>query len=183
MPVVRNFYLTHQWLRELKRWKGGTLVGAYFRLPAGERVMCGPYRGPQVSRTAAEAAAVLWARDDYDPTADRGRRGERSERSPEGFEVIVPRRIAPAEILRIKSLPQVVGWRYFPGSHAGPPQVCLCCERGNYGIRKLLRTVEAAEARDRTPKFPMFGREDDSFRRVARLRAELAGRLAPLPAD
>lgn len=26
MPVIQNFYISHQWLRELKRWKDHLLV-------------------------------------------------------------------------------------------------------------------------------------------------------------
>ena len=32
VPVTRNFFLSHQWLRELKRRGAGPIVGVYFRL-------------------------------------------------------------------------------------------------------------------------------------------------------
>ncbi|HEX9936134.1 MAG TPA: hypothetical protein VGB15_03400 [Longimicrobium sp.] len=179
MPVTRNFYVSHQWLRELKRQGGGTIVGVYFRVPDDEPVEVGHYNSLHATMPAAEAVALLMAAEDRDPAAERTRdraskavqRGRTLPSSPEGYEVIVPRRIEPSEIIRVKALPQVVGWRYMPGANGKPPCTCLCCARGQYGIRKLLRRVEEAEANDAPSKVVMFGREDDSFRRVERLRA------------
>ena len=34
MPVTRNFYASHQWLRELKRRNQGPIAGVYFRVPS-----------------------------------------------------------------------------------------------------------------------------------------------------
>ena len=39
----------------------------------------------------------------------------------EGWEVIIPRRIAAKEIQRVRSLPQVIGWRFFPGAKGKRP--------------------------------------------------------------
>ena len=89
--------------------------------------------------------------------------------------MFIPRAVEPSEIIRVKVLPQVVGWRYMPGANGSRPCACLCCERGQYGIRKLLRGVEEAEARGEMPKATVFGRDDDSFRRVERLRGRTAG--------
>ena len=38
VSVVRDFYISHQWLRELKRRNKGEIVGVYFRLPDSEKV-------------------------------------------------------------------------------------------------------------------------------------------------
>jgi len=158
MPVSPSFYLSHQWLRELRRGRGA-IVGVYFRIGNDERVEVGHYNSRHVAMTAAAAAGLIMAagRDD-------------TGRGAEGYQVVIPRRIAPAEITRVKALPQVVGWRYFPGSKGKRPCACLCCDRGQYGIRRLLRAVEDAEARGQPPKISLFGREDDSFRRVEGLR-------------
>jgi hypothetical protein len=178
LPVTRNFYVSHQWLRELKRLGGGTVVGVYFRVPDDEAVEIGHYNSRHVAMTAAEAVALMMAAEQRCPVAERLRdqqsavvqRGRRLPSSPEGYEVIVPRRVERSEIIRVKSLPQVVGWRYRPGANGQPPCVCLCCERGQYGARKLLRAVEEAEASGQPTKVVVFGRGDDSFRRVERLR-------------
>lgn len=183
MPVTRNFYVSHQWLRELKRAGGGTIVGVYFRVPDDEVVEVGHYDSPHVTMTAAEAVALLLAAEQRDPAAariedEKLRRKRRRRReptlptSPEGYQVIVPRRIERSEIIRIAALPQVVGWRYRPGAHGQPPCVCICCSRGTYGIRKLLRAVEEAEAADAPTRITMFGRDAASDRRVERLREQ-----------
>lgn len=183
LPVTRNFYVSHQWLRELRRQGGGTIVGVYFRIPDDETVEVGHYGSLHVAMTAAETVALLMAAESLDPAAARTRdqqsravqRGRRLPSSPEGYEVVIPRRIEPSEIIRVKALPQVVGWRYRPGANGHPPCACLCCERGQYGIRRLLRGVEEAEAGDRPTKVVLFGREEDSYARVERLRERERG--------
>jgi hypothetical protein len=177
MPVTRSFYVSHQWLRELRRQGGGTIVAVYFRVPDDEPVEVGHYNSLHLEMTAAQAAALMLEAEARAPSAAREDdaqskavgRGRRLPSSPEGYEVIVPRRIEPSEIIRVKALPQVVGWRYMPGANGSRPCACLCCERGQYGIRKLLRRVEEAEASGERSKVTMFGREEDSFRRVERL--------------
>jgi hypothetical protein len=65
----------------------------------------------------------------------------------------------------------VTGWRYRPGAHGAPPCACICCERGNYGVGRLLRSVEQAEAAGRVPKATLFGRPERSWRRAERMKA------------
>jgi hypothetical protein len=71
--------------------------------------------------TAAEAVAVFLSAD-----------------VREGWEVIIPRRISAQEIHRVRTLPQVVGWRYSPAAKGKPP-FCTCrfCTRGDYGSQRL----------------------------------------------
>jgi len=120
VPVTRNFYVSHQWLRELKRRNAGPLAGIYFRIPDDERVWVGHYGQAHRWMTAAEAVAEFM-----------------SSESREGWEVVIPRRIEASEIHRIRRLPQVVGWHYQPGSHGKKPCGCDFCQRGQYGARRL----------------------------------------------
>jgi hypothetical protein len=62
----------------------------------------------------------------------------------EGYEVTIPRRIERTEIHRAKVLPQVIGWRYYPGAHGKKPCGCSFCQRGNYGARRLREEFEQA---------------------------------------
>jgi len=180
LPVTRNFYVSHQWLRELRRLGGGTIFGVYFRIPDDEEVEVGHYNSRHVRMTAAEAGALLLAAEERDPAAARMRDresravrdGKRLPSSPEGYQVVIPRRIGRSEIIRVKALPQVVGWRYYPRANSTAPCACICCSRGQYGIRKLLRSVEEAEAEGKPKSFHLFGREESSYRRVERLRAQ-----------
>lgn len=183
LPVTRSFYVSHQWLRELRRLDGGTIMGVYFRIPNDEVVEVGHYDRGHATMTAAAAVALMMAAEQRDPVVERVRdreskavqRGRRMPASPEGYQVRIARRILPSEIIRIKVLPQVVGWRYRPRANGTPPCTCICCERGTPGIRKLLRAVEEAEAADRPTKIQMFGRDQASYDRVERLRARRRG--------
>lgn len=71
--------------------------------------------------TAAEAVAAFAAAEDA-----------------QGWEVVIPRRIAADELHRVRRLPQVVGWRFSPESKGKPP-FCTCrfCTRGEYGAQRL----------------------------------------------
>jgi hypothetical protein len=121
MPVTRNFYVSHQWLRELKRRGQGVVAGIYFRISDSESVWVGHYGQAHRKMTAAEATAEFMAAENR-----------------EGWEVIIPRRVEAKAIHRVRSLPQVVGWRYSPGAKGKPP-VCTCryCTRGEYGSARL----------------------------------------------
>lgn len=166
MPVTRNFYVSHQWLRELKRSGQRTFVGIYFRLPDEEEVLVGHYNSGSTSMKASQAVALMMGIENNDPQSARHndeeskavKRGYKPCSSPEGYEVLIQRRIAAKEIFKVKALPQVLGWRYSPGAHSKPPCVCLCCERGAYGITKLRKQVEEAERKGVPSKVVMFGR-------------------------
>jgi len=121
VPVTRNYFVSHQWLRELRRQNAGPIAAIYFRVPDHERVWVGHYRQSHAWMTAVEAAAVFTNSGDV-----------------LGWECVIPRRIEASEIHRSRSLRQVVGWRYWPGANGSPP-FCTCkfCTRGEYGSRKL----------------------------------------------
>jgi hypothetical protein len=57
--MTRDFYVSHQWLRELKRRGQGPIVGIYFRIPDGESVWIGHYGRPHEEVTAAAAASTF----------------------------------------------------------------------------------------------------------------------------
>ncbi len=127
VPVVRDFYVSHQWLRELKRRNAGPIVGVYFRIPDADPVWLGHYNQHHRKMTAAESVAELDTSDDA-----------------QGWEVVIRRRIASKEIHRIRKLPQVVGWRYFPDAKGKPP-FCSCkfCTRGEYGSNALRKRLNS----------------------------------------
>jgi hypothetical protein len=120
VPVTRSFYISHQWLRELKRRGQGAIAGVYFRISDSETVCVGHYGQAHRQMTAAEAVAEFM-----------------SAESREGWEVIIPRRIEKKEIHRVRLLPQVVGWRFSPSAKGKTPCACEYCTRGEYGGRKI----------------------------------------------
>ncbi|MER5358051.1 HEAT repeat domain-containing protein [Streptomyces sp. NPDC002785] len=57
---------------------------------------------------------------------------------PRGWEVFVPRTVTKREVHRIRAVPQVSGWRYFPDSNGRAPCTCFGCRvRGEYGSQRL----------------------------------------------
>jgi hypothetical protein len=121
VPVTRNFYVSHQWLRELKRRNKGRIAGVYFRIPDRDNVWVGHYNQSHRWMTAVEAVAEFMAAEDA-----------------QGWEVVIPRRIEPAEIHKSRMLPQIMGWRFSPTAKGKPP-FCTCrfCIRGDYGAQRL----------------------------------------------
>jgi hypothetical protein len=123
MPVLPSFTLTHQWVRELRRWHPGVLVAVHLRLPDDEPVGVGRYGAAPRQVTAAQAVAAVRRLDD-----------------PRGYEVFVPRAITPAEVRRVRDVPQGVGWRYLPAAHGRRPCPCpACLVPGAYKVARLRR--------------------------------------------
>ena len=120
MPILPSFFASHQWLRELRRHRSSPLVAIDFVIPDREPVLVGHYTAAHTEMSAAEAAGVILRADD-----------------PRGYEVAVPRTVQPGEVRRTRSVPQVVGWRYFPDAHGKPPCSCEVCLRGTFGAARL----------------------------------------------
>ena len=119
-----NFFMTHQWLRELRRhFRGGrvSFVGVYFRIPDDEIVAVGHYGRSHDMMSASMATAFLTKLDD-----------------PLGYEILISRTIPPTLIRSIRHLPQGIGWRYRPCAHGKPPCPCpRCLPSGSYKARKI----------------------------------------------
>src|SRR5579859_3172102 len=138
MPVSRNFYASHQWLRELKRARNAPLAGVYFRIPDEQTVWIGHYGQAHRLVTAAEAIAQFSEADD-----------------PYGWEVVVPRRIEPKEIHKTRRLPQVIGWRYYPKAKGKLPCTCKYCGGGDYGSAKLRKRLGSPDDSIPQPDDPL----------------------------
>ena len=126
MPVIPNYLLSHQWVRELKKRGFRVAVGVYFRIPDEEVVLAGLYNKEKQSMSASQAAARL------------------QKEQALGFEVIIPRSIRASEVRAIRSLPQGLGWRHFPGAHErGIFCGCKFCQRGEFKSRRIRERYEA----------------------------------------
>jgi hypothetical protein len=122
MPVTPSYYASHQWLRELKRGGERTLVGIHFRLAGDEPVWVGHYGHAHLELPVGRAIRLFLQQAD-----------------PLGYEFLVPRRIEPGEIVAVRTVPQVVGWRYHPGAHGQRPTCAcpFCLPPGSIKSRKL----------------------------------------------
>lgn len=126
-PVLPDFQVSHQWLRELKN-KGIRTIGAIqFRIPDEESVLVGRYNEDPLSVTAAQAVKVFM-----------------EHATGLGLQILILRRIESKEITRCYVPTQVIGWRYFPEAHGKPP-FCGCeyCQRGLIKSRKIREKYEA----------------------------------------
>jgi hypothetical protein len=111
VPATPDFYASHQWLRELRRFHSGQpLVAVYFRLPGDAPVLFGPYGGTHLLGTADMAVGALM----------------RTE-TPLGFEAIVYEQIAVSAITSVRDVRQVTGWRFFPAAKGRKPCSCPAC--------------------------------------------------------
>lgn len=128
MPVLPNYFLSYQWLRELKRRGARTMVGIHFRVSDGEPVLVGHYGREPLPTTAAAAVRVILDAADA-----------------RGFQVVLPRKVLPEEIHATRMINRVVGWRYYPDAHGHRPCGCpACLGRGQIKSRKLREAFEAA---------------------------------------
>lgn len=122
VPATPDFYKSHQWLRELRRWNAGTMHAIYFRLNGDARIVFGHYGGPHREGSADEAVAALMAGD-----------------NALGFEAIVPGPVAPGQITSIRTLRQVTGWRYHPSAKGLKPCGCPYCNAPGKPYSRKLR--------------------------------------------
>lgn len=119
--VTPNFYVTHQWLRELKRNGQNTLCAVYFKIPNDQLVWVGHYNRPHLNVTAAEAIGIVM-----------------NHESPLGYQIYIPRKIEAKEIYRTKHIPQNVGWRYYPESKGKKPCGCpVCIPKGEIKSKRI----------------------------------------------
>ncbi|WP_127503514.1 HEAT repeat domain-containing protein [Actinoplanes solisilvae] len=129
MPVSGSFTITHQWVREMRRWHPRVLVAMDLRIADDEPVTVGRYGREPRRVTAAEAVAVVRELDD-----------------PRGYEVFVPRAITAGEVRRAREVPQGIGWRYVPDAHGRRPCACpVCLGRGGWGAARVRRRFSPDE--------------------------------------
>lgn len=128
-PILESYTLTHSWSRELKRMGRTTLAAMTFRVPDDEIVFACHYREERREMAAAQAVGLIRARPD-----------------PRGYEIMLPRRVEPSEIVRVRVLPKAVGWRYFPEAKGKAPWMCdcpVCSPRGEVkASRQRARVAE-----------------------------------------
>lgn len=122
-PVVPDFALTHQWLRELKRRHGERMIAVHFRAPSDEVVLVGRYGKPHASVPLREAIRRVLA-------------------EPAGAEIVLTRSIPKKDVLAVREVTQLVGWTEVPSGE--PKWDCLCPRCVPPGTPDLVRRARAA---------------------------------------
>jgi|GEM_PF-552047 len=140
MPILPNYFVSHQWLRELRGpFSGGgrtPLIAVDFVIPDEEIVLAGHYVQGHAMLPASEAAALIMSAQDA-----------------RGYEILVQRPITASEVKGTRALPQVVGWRYMPDANGREPCSCpMCLRRGSYRRRRILEKEAIAEGRGGTAR-------------------------------
>lgn len=120
MPVMPNFYVSHQWLRELKRSGIKTLVGVYFKADSKTIVFAGPYNKDHKQMELGAAIKELMLMED-----------------PLGYEIIISGKVEAKKIEKIKHLPPTIGWRYKPRVHGLRPCSCDFCIKGSMKAARI----------------------------------------------
>ncbi|MHC6202948.1 hypothetical protein ACYULU_07120 [Breznakiellaceae bacterium SP9] len=122
MPVLADFYATHQWVREIKQYNSGNeIIAIYFKIPDDEIVFCGKYNEKLEKVKAAETHKIFIDLEDK-----------------MGFQAIITRKVVKNEITRIKNIPQIIGWRHFPKSHERKRCLCpACLAKGAFKSKKI----------------------------------------------
>jgi hypothetical protein len=130
-PVLPSYTITHQWTREVMKWRRQPLVGVYFRVPDDEEIEFGHYNdGRGLIRIAASIATGTVRR-----AADA-----------RGFEIILRRPIEREEITRIAPVRGIVGWRHIPDAHQRKPCGCpVWVGKGEPGGRRLRERYERGD--------------------------------------
>lgn len=128
-PVLPDFQVSHQWLRELKSRGIRTIGALQFKIPDDEEVLVGRFSEQPVAVSASRAAKIF-----------------REHATGLGLQVLILRRIEAKEITRSYLPTQMVGWRYFPEAHGKPP-FCGCeyCQRGLIKNRKIREKYKAQQ--------------------------------------
>lgn len=130
MPVLQSFYLSHHWLRELKRRGVKTFVGVYFKVDSKTKVFAGKYNTEHKHIGLGQAIKELQNLDD-----------------PLGYEINIDRKIEAKEIEKIKGLPQNVGWRYKPQSNGQRPCSCDYCIKSTINANRIREKYEPQESK------------------------------------
>ncbi|WP_199226849.1 hypothetical protein [Opitutus sp. ER46] len=125
-PVLENFMVSHQWVRELKRRGIRTIAAVQFRIPDEEQVRVGHYGQEPLDTTAVGAIRVF-----------------REHTSGLGLQVMIPRKITSSEIMRVYTPSQGVGWRYYPEAKGRKPCGCEACQRGEIKSRRIREAYES----------------------------------------
>ena len=125
MPVLQNFYLSHQWLRELKRRGVKTFVGVYFKVDSKTKVFAGKYNTEHRHIELGQAIKEIQTMED-----------------PLGYEIIIDRKVEAKEVEKIKSLPQNIGWRYKPRANGQKPCSCDYCIKSTIKATRIREKYE-----------------------------------------
>jgi len=126
MPHQKEFLISHQWGRELKRYGIKNFMAVDFKIPTNETVWFGKYTSGHEKMNLNTAIEKFMALDDK-----------------LGYEFFIERKIEAKEIHKMRNIPKPIGWRYEPKAHGKVPCPCrICMQFGGYKTNKLKEKPE-----------------------------------------
>lgn len=122
-PVLKDFMLTHQWARELRKTGIKNFICVQFKIDDKQMVEIGKYNKDKLLLPANEAINEIMNHND-----------------PEGLEIKVLEKVLPSQIQRIYPAPRITGWRYYPKAKGKKP-FCTCryCNRGEIKASRFIK--------------------------------------------
>jgi hypothetical protein len=134
MPLLPDYFASHQWLRELRRKGARSFVAIDFRVSSTEPIYVGHYGHRHVATTVGRAVRMLAERTDA-----------------RGWELILPRSVESKEIVKVRTVSRVVGWRYYPGANGRKPCSCEYCSKGEFGSRRMRERLNPPAPKETKP--------------------------------
>lgn len=126
MPLFKDYLISHQWARELKRWGTKNFMAVYFKIKSDEVVWFGHYNKKHEQMKLSEAMKRFLELDD-----------------PLGYEFTIERKIIPKEIVKIRHITKPMGWRYKPHIHGEEPSSSpMILQAGGYKTVALKEKVD-----------------------------------------
>jgi hypothetical protein len=133
MPVSKNYYMSHQWARELKRSGIKCFSAIYFKIPDETMVWHGHYNQKHENERLSIALGKYLKEPDQ-----------------LGYEFYVVGRIDVKCITKVVPINNILGWRYYPGAHDRKPCGCpACLSRGEYGSSRRRKKWKEENEKDR----------------------------------
>ncbi len=157
MPHMKDFLISHQWARELKRSGIKNFAAVDFKLPNDEAIWFGKYNSRHQRLALNKAISWLMKSD-----------------NKFGYEFFIDRKIDAREVLRIRDIPKPMGWRYEPDSHGKAPCPCpMCLQKGGYKTKKLRELNRETMSRKKAKDILVKSNDDDElWKAVCRLQGK-----------
>ena len=147
MPHTKDFLISHQWARELKRSGIKIFIAVDFKLKGDEKVWFGKYNESHKQMSLSNAIAQFLDEEDK-----------------LGYEFFIERKIDPNEILRTRNIPKPMGWRYEPKAHGKKPCPCpMCIQRGGFKTNSLKEKTEAPFSRARAKEIILNSSDENEL--------------------
>ena len=147
MPHMKEYLISHQWARELKRSGIKNFIAVDFKIPTEETIWFGKYTEGHKELPLKEAIELFMSLEDK-----------------LGYEFFIERKIEAKEVMKVRHIPKPMGWRYEPASHGKEPCPCpMCIQPGGYKTNKLKEKHKATYSRKEAREILLHSNAEDEL--------------------